>query len=182
MQVGYHEERPGHPVEVVINPQEIKLPLAKDETISRIECGQSHSLILTSKGRVLSMGSNAFGQCGRSVIENENYRRSSKNSIGVLVDLDDPGEDAIVNLECGINHSMFVTKLGKVYSCGWGADGQTGLGHYDNQHKVSKVKGDITSEKIVKVACAADCVLALNGIKKNEDSSLQHILTPFTLF
>lgn len=59
--------------------------------------------------------------------------------------------------------SLFITESGKVYSCGWGADGQTGLGKYDNQGHPAAVKGDITSEKIVKVASTGDCVLALNG-------------------
>lgn len=50
-----------------------------------------------------------------------------------------------------------------VYSCGWGADGQTGRGHYDNEPRVGPVIGDIEGEKVVKVSCRADCVLALNG-------------------
>lgn len=50
-----------------------------------------------------------------------------------------------------------------MYACGWGADGQTGLGNYENQSVPARVKGDVTSEKIVKVSSAADCVLALNG-------------------
>lgn len=58
---------------------------------------------------------------------------------------------------------MFVTEGGKVYACGWGADGQTGLGTYENQAIPTSVKGDISSEKIVKVASTGDCVLALNG-------------------
>ena len=56
-----------------------------------------------------------------------------------------------------------MTESGVLFSCGWGADGQTGLGHYDNQSSPSKVGGDAKNEKIVKVACASDCVLALNG-------------------
>lgn len=58
---------------------------------------------------------------------------------------------------------MFVTELGRVYACGWGADGQTGLGIFDNTGIPSPIKGDITTENIVKIACTADCVLALNG-------------------
>jgi RCC1-like G exchanging factor-like protein len=65
---------------------------------------------------------------------------------------------------------LFVTESGKVYACGWGADGQTGLGTFENRGPPAAVKGDITSEKIVKVASTVDCVLALNGkcISKNK--------------
>lgn len=58
---------------------------------------------------------------------------------------------------------MFITKTGKVYSCGWGADGQTGLGHYNNEFHPTVVEGDIKEEIIVKVVSSADCVLALNS-------------------
>ena len=50
----------------------------------------------------------------------------------------------------------------QVHSCGWGADGQTGQGHYDNTGKLAKLAGDIQGERVVKLACAADCVLALS--------------------
>lgn len=59
--------------------------------------------------------------------------------------------------------SLFITKNGTVYSCGWGADGQTGLGHYNNEYRPTIVEGDIKGEKIIKVVSSADCVLALNG-------------------
>lgn len=59
--------------------------------------------------------------------------------------------------------SLFITQAGKVYSCGWGADGQTGLGHYNNESEPTVIEGDIKGEKIVKVVSSADCVLALNG-------------------
>lgn len=59
--------------------------------------------------------------------------------------------------------SLFVTESGKVFACGWGGDGQTGLGTYENQATPALVKGDITTEKIVKIASTGDCVLALNG-------------------
>lgn len=162
-QFGYHAEIPGHPLQMLIVPVPIKLPV-KDPSasVTKVECGQSHTLALTTTGQVFSMGSNAFGQCGRPVIENEDYFRSQVINT-VHVPLEDPISDAIVDLECGINHSMFLSKMGQVYSCGWSSDGQTGLGHFDNQERPARLKGDIESEKIVKIACAADCVLALNG-------------------
>lgn len=58
---------------------------------------------------------------------------------------------------------MFITKNGEVYSFGWGADGQTGLGHYNNESNPTIVEGDIKGEKIIKIVSSADCVLALNG-------------------
>lgn len=58
---------------------------------------------------------------------------------------------------------MVIAEDGSVYSCGWGADGQTGLGHFKNCDMFTRVKGDLEGETIVKLACRSDFVLALNG-------------------
>merc|ERR1712110_594452 len=111
------------------------------------------------EGQVFSLGNNAFGQCGRPVIENEDYFRSQVIH-SVQLPLDE--NDTIIDIECGVNHTLFLSQNGKVYACGWSADGQTGLGHYNNQHSPERVLGDISCEKILKVTCSADNVLALN--------------------
>lgn len=59
--------------------------------------------------------------------------------------------------------SLAITEDGSVYSCGWGADGQTGLGHYNNCPAFTKIKGEIENEKIVKISSRSDFVLAVNG-------------------
>ena len=141
-----------------------------------MEGGQAHSVLLTKNGQVLTLGSNAYGQCGRPVIDNEDYFRS-KVIHSVKIPLEE--NDSVTDIECGINHTLFLTQNGKVYSCGWSADGQTGLGHYDNQEVPELIRGDIANEKIVKVACAADCVLALNG---NFQIILFFWLYNFTIF
>lgn len=50
-----------------------------------------------------------------------------------------------------------------LYSCGFGADGQTGRSHYGNEAVVGRVGGDVEGVVITKVACRADCALALSG-------------------
>lgn len=159
-QIGYHEEVAGHPLDTIIRPVPIKLPI-KDaiDSVRRVECGQAHTLALTKAGKVFSLGSNAYGQCGRPVITDEDYFKSKViHTVQVPID----ANDEITDIECGINHSMFLTKLGQVFSCGWSADGQTGLGHYDNQENPARIQGDIKGETIIKVVCTADNVLALN--------------------
>lgn len=59
--------------------------------------------------------------------------------------------------------SMFITHKGAVYACGWNADGQTGQNNYESNWEPKQVTGDIVGEDIVKLSCAADCVLALNS-------------------
>lgn len=64
---------------------------------------------------------------------------------------------------CGQDHSLFLTEKGEIYSCGWGSDGQTGLGHFNDVSTPTKIGGDIKGEKIIDVSSAVDCALAVNG-------------------
>ena len=157
-QLGYHAQKEGHPCDVLINPTPVTLP--KKCKVARVSAGRSHTLALTTDGDVFSMGNNAYGQCGRIIIENEDYFHS-KVIHEIAIDGLNKG-DKIVDVTCGMDHSIFRTKLGKLYSCGWGADGQTGLGHNNNQGKPSRILGEVTNENITKVSGAADCMLALN--------------------
>lgn len=51
----------------------IDLPLKNDSTqVIGIAAGRAHSLILTTEG-LFTLGNNAYGQCGRPIIMNENY-------------------------------------------------------------------------------------------------------------
>ncbi|XP_013187025.1 RCC1-like G exchanging factor-like protein [Amyelois transitella] len=157
-QIGYHAPRVGHPLELLLSPAPIYIPYKSLETkIIGIDAGRAHTVILTDTEGVYTLGNNAYGQCGRKINPNEEYRGSMlSHNIRTL------GKEKIASVCCGQDHTLFLTESGKVYACGWGADGQTGLGNYDNQGPPAAVRGDVTSEKIVKVASTADCVLALN--------------------
>jgi len=154
-QIGFHKGQRGKPLEVLVSPTSIDLPLGEGEVVTKVAAGRAHSLVLTNKGSVLSLGNNAYGQCGRPVIEQENYFLNR-----VVHRLRAP--EVVTDATCGQDHTILRTQTGKLWSCGWGADGQTGLGHYNNQGEISEVLGDISGENIVKVACAGDCVLALS--------------------
>ncbi|XP_044765857.1 RCC1-like G exchanging factor-like protein [Coccinella septempunctata] len=157
-QIGYHDVRQGKPLEILFYPKPIELPF-KNTTkceIKKIAAGRAHSLILTHEGLYL-LGNNAYGQCGRPIIQDEDYSRS--NYIHYIENLD--GKE-IIDIECGQDHSLALTEDGCVYSCGWGADGQTGLGHYEIISTFTKIKGDISTERIVKLNSRCDFVMALN--------------------
>jgi len=154
-QIGYHERSRGKPLEIIIQPSDIKIPFPSGVKVKKVSAGRAHTLVLGSNGDILTLGNNAYGQAGRPIIENEDYIRNRLiNQIKL--------EHKIIDLVAGQDHSILITDKGQVMSAGWGADGQTGLGHYNNQDKFSIVGGDIKGENIVKVACRADNVLALN--------------------
>jgi len=154
-QIGFHKRRGGKPLEIIIQPANIEIPFPQNVKVLKVSCGRAHTLLLGSNGRVLTLGNNAYGQAGRTIVENEDYKR---NQIINEIKL----EENIIDIVAGQDHSLLLSDKGQVFSCGWGADGQTGLGHYNNQDSFALVEGDIKNEKIVKVACRADNVLALN--------------------
>ena len=144
----------GKPLEMLIVPSAIHLPLKKDEKVTSVAAGRTHSLAMTNLGRVMSWGNNSYGQCGRPIIENEDYFRNK-----VVHEME---VDCVTKIVVGQDHSLLVNVVGEVFSCGWGADGQTGQGHYNTSGDLTQLAGDIQGVKIVKVACAGDCVLALS--------------------
>ena len=159
-QLGYHRKlndagrATGKPLETLIVPSAIQLPLKPKEKVVKVSAGRTHSLALTNLGRVMSWGNNCYGQCGRPIIEDENY---FINQVIHVMSVDN-----VVDIVCGQDHSLLLTAAGQVISCGWGADGQTGQGHYSNTGDLAPVTGDVEGERIVKVSCAGDCVLALS--------------------
>ncbi|GLG96687.1 Probable E3 ubiquitin-protein ligase HERC2 [Gryllus bimaculatus] len=159
-QIGYHAVRRNHPLSIILNPLPIDIPFVSPNTIriKQVAAGRAHLLVLTETEGVYLLGNNAYGQCGRKIVESEDY--SGHPIINNITHLEG---NKINKIECGQDHSLFITETGKVYTCGWGADGQTGSGHYGNSYHPSQVKGDIEGEIITKVACSVDCVLALNN-------------------
>lgn len=57
-------------------PNPIELPLRDNSTrVLAMAAGRAHALILTTEG-LFTLGNNAYGQCGRPIISNEDYKRS----------------------------------------------------------------------------------------------------------
>ncbi|XP_045609753.1 RCC1-like G exchanging factor-like protein [Procambarus clarkii] len=156
-QIGRHEPRKDHPLGILISPAPIDVPLSNNSKIVKVSSGRAHSVMVTDREGVWTVGSNGYGQCGRPIIPNEDYgKQAVYHRIRALDGV------KVCQVECGQDTSFFLSEEGVVYSCGWGADGQTGRGHYNNEPNVGPVMGDVVGEKIVKISCRADCALALS--------------------
>ncbi|XP_070316301.1 RCC1-like G exchanging factor-like protein isoform X6 [Odocoileus virginianus] len=125
-QLGFHRSQKDKTrgYEYVLEPSPVLLPLDRPQEtrVLQVSCGRAHSLVLTDGEGVFSMGNNSYGQCGRKVVENEIY--SESHTVHRMQDFD----GQVVQVACGQDHSLFLTDRGEVYSCGWGADGQTDRG------------------------------------------------------
>uniref|UniRef100_UPI00358E10D4 RCC1-like G exchanging factor-like protein isoform X2 n=1 Tax=Myxine glutinosa TaxID=7769 RepID=UPI00358E10D4 len=144
--------------DLVLKPSPVALPLRLPQgtRVVQVACGRAHSLILTDNEGVFSLGNNAYGQCGRKVIEDEDY-----NSSHVVHAIRGFG-DQVAEVVCGQDHSLFLTVSGKVYACGWGVDGQTGLGSYNVCDTPRMMAGDLAGVPVAQVASYCDVGLAVS--------------------
>lgn len=159
-QIGFHRSRRDRTkgYEYVLEPSPVPLPLVKPQEtrVLQVACGRAHSLVLTDNEGVFSMGNNSYGQCGRKITEGEVYSESQ-----LIYRLLNFGSK-VTQIACGQDHSLFRTEKGEIYACGWGADGQTGLGHYNSTGTPTKLNGDIAGVNIVQIVTYGDCSLAVS--------------------
>ncbi|KAK5616304.1 RCC1-like G exchanging factor-like protein [Crenichthys baileyi] len=158
---GVGEETFDKSYDYVLEPSPVALPLIQPQQtrVVQVSCGRAHSLVLTDQEGVFSMGNNAYGQCGRTIVEEEVYREprihgSNPCSTGVA--------RLFSGVACGQDHSLFLTDTGKVFSCGWGADGQTGLGHHSISSCPVEVGGDLAGVEVQQISTYGDCSLAVS--------------------
>jgi len=76
----------------------IQLPLKQPNTkIKAVAAGRAHTLVLTNTDGVYALGNNSYGQCGRTIIENEDYSKLG-NVNNITLDED------ISKINCGQDH------------------------------------------------------------------------------
>ncbi|XP_075233828.1 X-linked retinitis pigmentosa GTPase regulator-like [Lycorma delicatula] len=86
-------------------------------SVKQISAGSCHSVLLTLDGRVYVWGSNQHGQLGLG-------DGIKKSGVPVLL----PAPDDVVQISCGLYHTMLLSYDGKVFIFGHGESGKLGLG------------------------------------------------------
>ena len=93
----------------------------KDTVITMICVAESHSLFLTSTGKVFSAGSNKYGNCGFPIEEHAGIKTPKLVSIGRESDV------IIKHIECRCYHNLVLTQHDGVYGWGLNDSGQLGI-------------------------------------------------------
>jgi len=146
-------------------PEKIKgLPA----NVTMVACGEFHNLALTEDHKVYSWGSAASGQCGLG----ESIKTEVTTPTQILFFDTLPSDDYIVNVGCGSDHSLDVTKSGHVYTWGTGIQYQLCNGSCD---------GDVFEPALIKSKAfdsVYHCLKAVGGSshslfvgKKREEES-----------
>jgi alpha-tubulin suppressor-like RCC1 family protein len=94
-----------------------------DKQIIDICCGFSHSLALTDSGEVYAWGYNKFGQIGnRRKGHNEWFNECQS----IPIKVNGFNDEKVIQISCGLCHSMALTESGRVFSWGNNRFGQLG--------------------------------------------------------
>ena len=118
------------------------LSVFNESIIKKVVCGYSHTMYLTTDGKVYACGSNSSGQLGTG--DNITYYYPIQiTSLNSLIIKDITSFDS---------HSLFLTNDGKVYSCGKNDNGQLGLGDYTNRTVPTLISASIGSLIISAIA------------------------------
>jgi alpha-tubulin suppressor-like RCC1 family protein len=94
-------------------------------------CGFDHTLLLLQDGALLSFGDDSLGQLGRAGrAEGEAAAPADALSWQVRAPAEGGGEARFCAVAAGLGHSLAVATDGEVFSFGWDAFGQLGLGEH----------------------------------------------------
>src|SRR5579864_2711699 len=91
--------------------------------IVSISCGYTHTIILTKLGELFACGSNNYGQLGVGIDSCQHPFQKLNWKIGF-----------VTSVTCGKYHTVAVTRSGEIYSWGYNAFKQLGLGDKENRN------------------------------------------------
>ncbi|OWB71203.1 hypothetical protein B5S31_g888 [[Candida] boidinii] len=99
----------------------------------KIKCGGNHTLVLLENGDCYSCGDNSNGQCGfKDPLDNISYFKRIPYM----------NNSKWVDIAAGWEFSLFLNDLSELYVCGYGPNGELGLG----RHKSKSLELDPLSE------------------------------------
>lgn len=161
-----------------ISPKKMKMKSTQKERVIQCCIGWLHTLILTQRGNVYSMGKNDHGQLGLG-----HYKSKPVPS---CIDSKYFNHEKIIQICCGSSHCMALTQNGNVYSWGYNEYGQLGDGNNINQNTPQKI--NFNDEKIKSISTGPYFSFALTinnklfafGINKWSQLGLNHDIHQFT--
>ena len=126
-------------------------------TIVGCAAGANFTYLLSDGGRVFAMGDNDRGQLGTGDTDEVNTPTE--------IDAARFGGIPVAVVVCGFEHVLAITAEGKLYACGRGDEGATGLGHTNCVTTPQPVVGALADARVVRIATGLhhSCALAEDG-------------------
>eukprot|EP01084_Bolivina_argentea_P026977 50146_1 len=120
----------------------------KDKNITKIRCGNFHSLFVECRDNdtmLWSCGSNICGQLGLGTMHKINYIMPPQIISSVRC--------VIIEVECGMYHNLMIDANGVIYS--WGQNNEGQCGHHQDAISYPKVIPSITDCVIKHIKCGS---------------------------
>lgn len=95
--------------------------------VAQIECGESHTVLLTDEGYMYTWGANDKFQLGRTAQGLSDV--DTKPGMVTTIKKQDGKLMPCIQIACGSHHTLALTIEGQIYSWGCGKSGQLGLPH-----------------------------------------------------
>jgi uncharacterized repeat protein (TIGR02543 family) len=124
--------------------------LSAGETITQVEAGTFHTIILTSMGRVLTTGYQS--QASLVMVLVDRHYRTKPTDITSRFNLNATINERIVQVVAGRYHSGAISSTGRVFTWGRNTEGQGGVGNTTNQNVPNEITpsfGLVGSDTIV---------------------------------
>ena len=151
--------------------------------IKDISAGTVHSLALTNDNKIFSWGSSQGGQLGLTetyLLSQPGYKNSFVLSNPTLIEIISKNHkisERFLKIGCGEAHSVALNNKGKVYSWGFGSNGQLGLGFcedsfepgsglYKSRRFTPEIIKYLEDETIIDIKCGKTFTMFIND--KNE--------------
>ncbi|CAM9161207.1 unnamed protein product [Ectocarpus sp. 12 AP-2014] len=134
-----------------------KVPPLGRAKITQLACGQDHTAVLTSSGELFMFGNNRDGALGLAGHANEGppIVASAPQLVTGL-----KGKH-VVQIGCGLQHTVALTAAGGVYCWGENGRGQLGTGDTQNRYTPSLVCKPLSAFKCIHVACGGQHTIAV---------------------
>lgn len=127
------------------SPRRVNMAL-RNARVIEVCCGDQHTLVLSSDGRVRSCGAAGVAGCGGM---------TDAWVPTLLWRLAERGVDIVRIASAGL-HSLAVSSEGDVFSWGFGDGGRLGHGDDEPRSEPTLIRG-LCGERVVHVDCGADC-------------------------
>ncbi|GLE01307.1 hypothetical protein PINS_up010137 [Pythium insidiosum] len=149
-------------------PQQVDALLDHRVQVVSVACGQYHTMVVTSTGRLLGFGKNDYGQLGLDTTDNQLVPVQVRGGIE---------RQACLEVRCGYYHTIVLCAGAHLYGFGRNDYGQLGLGRASNSTAMNaqlqqqrfplpQLIEDLEGKEIVRFACGCYHTVAVsdNGV------------------
>ena len=145
---------------VALNPIRLDELSEHGIVIKAVACGEAHTLLLDSEGKVYSFGWSEDGQLGTSIAETQSsFLHKTINIISGLF-------SKIVKISAGSTFSACISEFGHVFVWGNGEQGQLGQGNYLKSSRLPIIINSLCHEFIIDIICGESHVICIAQSEK----------------